>query len=307
VATTLDQQEELFERHASSMHRALVIEDEARSLVRDLPGVVLVKGVPSAHLDHDDPSRRTFQDVDALVPGPLVDSTVAHMAGRGARDLPPRTVDWDRRFAKDITFVMPSGVEVDLHRTLVPGPFGFAVDIDELVAGTAPFDLGGVTAFALAPERRAIASTLALTAGEASPRLAASLDLVGSLGRHGADVDEVVRLSERWRVASLVAEGVCWSASQLGEDRLPSELRRWASTRVDTAWERRWRRLYRSGGGTNTATLLGGVLGMRRWGDRLAYLSGLVRPSEEYRRARSRSARPDEWRTGARELLRRRA
>lgn len=297
---------EALERHEALMRHALVIESEARALVQQAGAnaVVLFKGVAASHLDHRDPSVRVFQDVDAFVPEAQVDGVATVLEAGGARrDLPARTGDWDRRFAKDITFVTRSGAEVDLHRTLVPGPFGFAIDLEELASDTVSFDLGGTQVRAFGAERRVLASALALTAGESAPRLAATLDLIGAL-RAGADVDETIRLAERWRIGCLLAEAVGWSVEQLGSAALPSALVRWASDRWSEPWERRWRRLYRSAGGTNTVTLLGAPLGMRRWRDRSDYLRGLVRPRPEYRAARDRSARPREWRTGLLELVR---
>lgn len=305
VAATEEQRTEILDRHASLMRHALVIESEARALARSAGAdrLVLFKGVPAAHLDHRDPSVRVFQDVDAFVSIGHVDAVTSALESDGARrDLPPRTSDWDRRFAKDITFVTRTGAEVDLHRTLVPGPFGFALDLEELASDTVSFELGGTQVRAFGAERRVLASALALTAGESAPRLAASLDLIGALG--SADHDEVVRLAERWRIGCLLAEAMTWSVEQLGPTALPAALVQWASDRPTEPWERRWRRLYRSAGGTNTVTLLGSPLGMRRWRDRRDYLRGLVRPSPEYRAARDRSARPREWRTGLRELVR---
>lgn len=306
VATTEGQAATLRERHASLMRHALVVEASARELVHDVgaDAAVLFKGVAAAHLDHEDPSLRVFQDVDAFVPVDAIDHVTSTLEAGGARrDLPARTADWDQRFAKDITFVGVSGAEIDLHRTLVPGPFGFAIDLDELAADTVAFDLGGTAVRAFGPERRVLASALALTVGEATPRLAAALDMVGAF-RSGADDAEVVALAERWRIGHLLAEATIWSSRQLGADALPPVLARWAIDRPTRSWERRWRRLYRSAGGTNTVTLLGAPLGMSRWADRRDYLHGLLRPSRAYREARDRSARPREWRTGLRELVR---
>lgn len=305
IAATDEQRATLLDRHASLMRHALVIESDARALVRasGADRLVLFKGVAAAHLDHRDPSVRVFQDVDAFVPAAHVDDVASVLEAMGAsRDLPARTVDWDRRFAKDITFVARSGAEVDLHRTLVPGPFGFAIDLEELASDTVSFDLGGTEVRAFGAERRVVVSALALTAGESAPRLAASLDLIGALA--SSDEDELVRLAERWRIGCLLAEAVAWSAEQLGSGSLPATLVSWAQERPTEAWERRWRRLYRSAGGTNTVTLLGAPLGMECWRDRRDYLRGLVRPDAAYRSARDRSARPREWRTGLRELVR---
>lgn len=305
------QMEEIFERHALLMRHALVLEDETRTLARRLHphGVVpvLLKGMAAAHLDHEDPSLRVFQDVDLLVRPDDVDSMVADLLLVGCtRDLPPRSEDWDRRFSKDIAITTPRGAEIDLHRTLVPGPFGFTLDLEELHADTVAVDLGGIAVKALCPERRVLAAALALSVGEPQARLAAALDLVGTVRHHGVDTAVVTDLSERWGVGALLAEALGWATDALGEAALPGDLRRWSVDRPTSRRERRIRNVYRSAGGSNTATLLAAPAGMSNWRDRADYLRWLVRPSPAYRHARAASARPREWRTGLSELVRRR-
>jgi hypothetical protein len=79
----------------------------------------------------------------------------------------------------------------------------------------------------------------------------------------------------------------------------------WAENHRPDRWQQVARHTYRFAGGTNTTTLLGGVLGLRSTGQRAAYLRGLMFPDHPYRAALRAAHRPAEWRTGARELLRR--
>ena len=56
----------------------------------------------------------------------------------GQRDQPPARPGFDRRFGKSFTYLMPGGVEVDVHRTFVMGPFGLTIELDDLWRGGRP-------------------------------------------------------------------------------------------------------------------------------------------------------------------------
>ncbi len=297
-----DVRAEVLDRHAELMAHALLVESELVRLHELLPDRTLVfKGVAAAHLDHPEPSLRAFQDVDLLVHPDDVDEAVASLVGLGCRrDLPPRRRDWDRRFAKDIPLVTTAGVELDLHRMPVPGPYGFGLDLDELHAASQDLHLGAARLRAPDRARRAVVAALALTVGEAEPRAAAALDLVAALDD---GPDEAIGLAERWRVAELLAEAIRWADALLGPGRVVAEARRWAAAVDDPSW---LRRAYRSGGGTNAATLLAAPIRIRGVRARIAYLRGLVVPDRAYRDARRRAGRPREARTALGELLGRR-
>jgi len=89
----------------------------------DIPYRVL-KGAALAHGVADRSSEREYRDVDLLVPGEHLDDAVESIiAAGGARLGPQLRAGFDRRFGKSVTMRF-AGVEIDLHRTLCPGPFG---------------------------------------------------------------------------------------------------------------------------------------------------------------------------------------
>lgn len=296
----------LFERHAELMTKALVLEREAMNLAglvgaNSSPPIAL-KGVASANVDHPEASLRVFEDIDLLVPADEIDDVVSILRRHGCeRDLPPRRAHWDRRFAKDIAMVAPSGAEIDLHRTLVPGPFGFSIDLDELRDGVESVPLGSSTVCVLGVEQRVLAAALALTVGEAEPRASAALDMLAALAQPSLDPVRLDRLAGSWRIEALLVEALRWCEDNLGAGAVPGPFRTHLDSSVRGRW---WRRVYRSAGGSNTATLLAAPFGMRRLRDRLAYLAGLLWPDATYRLARRRSIRPTEWRAGLREVVR---
>lgn len=302
----------LVEQHAAELKRCLVIErllEEVSDLFSSA-GVdaVVVKGVANAHLDYPDPAWRVFQDVDLLAPAHQIDDAVRALESAGfARDLPPRTTSWDRRFAKDLTYVGELGPECDLHRTLVPGAFGFWIDLERLLAQSVAFDVAGRSYRALDRTGRLLHAALALTVGEAEPKFAHILDFALTL-RSVESVQEVKELAAGSGALILLAEAATRCQRTLRpllpdatilNDRL-DELR---SSNTSRWVERAARRTYRSSGGSNTATLLGALIALPGLLDRVAYTWGLILPDRRYRRARRSSARPPEWRTGARELL----
>lgn len=295
--------------HSDELHRCLVLEAMLRDVTEALgsQGVdaLLLKGIAYAHLDYPTPDARVFQDVDLLVRPEDIDQAVATLTALDfVRDLPPRSESWDRRFAKDLTFVAPSGPECDLHRTLVPGAFGFWIDLNELHRGTVALEIAGRSYRALDRPRRLVHAAYSLTIGEPSPHLGHAIDFV-RIARGLTDHAEVDDLAERWRGRSLVAEAAESALRVLGEGgEAPASLviRSLSRESANLGTPRMLRRAYRSGGGSNTLELLSAAAAIHPLRDRWSYLFRLARPSRAYRTARAASARPTEWSTALREL-----
>lgn len=307
LPTSAAQAHDAHEVHASAMGSALRLDRSLLQVISALrsAGVEarVLKGVAVAVLDHPEPAQRCYGDVDILVrPDDLASAVTALEAlGRG-RDLPERRPGFDRRFAKEVTAYLGDGNEVDIHRTIAAGVFGLDVRLDELWEGSTPFVLGSAALRALDRERRLIHACYNAVLGDSSPRRVALRDVV-VLGDHpDLDVDETIRLCERWRGGAVVAAAVELVRRRFGLGGT-GELRHWARTRSATARERLVLRSYRSMGGSNTLVLLTGAFGGTGVRSRVAYLATLVAPSSAYREARRASGRTDEWRQGAAELL----
>ncbi len=300
LPATNEQAEQASAQHEQAMGTVLELEilalDVLDLLAQSGLDARLLKGMATAHLDHPDPNRRTFSDIDLLVEPGRFTATLDALAAHGwRRDLPERRPDFDDRFGKDGTLQRDHWGQVDLHRTLVMGAFGLWIDLDDLWSGSAAFVLGGREVHALDSPRRLLHSCYAAVLSDPQPRLALLRD-IALLAHQAPDrIQEARELARGWHGESVLAEGLALTAQRLGLSGVP---------RVDpaTLQERLALRSYRSHGGTNTALRLAGVLGVRGVTPRLAYLYALALPSPGYRVARRDAGRPSEWRRGAREL-----
>ena len=115
----------------------------------------VLKGVATATLDEIEPTWRSYNDVDVLVPSDrllhAVDSLVAH----GMQPLAePVSRSWAGRYAKSITLTHESGAQVDVHRMLAAGPFGSQLGSKVLFAGGRSLRVGDTTVVALSDAQR---------------------------------------------------------------------------------------------------------------------------------------------------------
>ena len=114
----------------------------------------VLKGSAYAHLDYPEPALRSFVDLDLLFRPAHFDRAVAVLTGAGfTRILAEPRPGFDRRFDKGTT-LRRQGVELDLHRTFVLGPWGLRVDIDALWDAGTEFTVGGRQLTALSAPNR---------------------------------------------------------------------------------------------------------------------------------------------------------
>lgn len=287
--------------HQRSMGTVLELEAQALDVVERLSGtgldVVVLKGMASAHLDHPDPSRRVFNDIDLLAPPGSFAQAIGVLEGEGwQRDLPERRAGFDERFAKDSTMTRDGWVELDVHRTLANGPFGLWIDLDELWSGTQPLVIGGCELLALDGPGRLLNACYAAILGDAEPKLTSLRDIALMVQRRPQVLEEALGVADRWRGRLVVA-----TALEVASEHLGLELSL-GTERADRR-ERLALRSYRSLGGSNTALRLAALVALPGVADRAAYLSALALPSGPHRRARRRTGRPSEWRAGIREVI----
>jgi hypothetical protein len=138
---------ELSDAHREVMLWALDLE---RTLIEladafDDTGIefVVLKGPALAHSSYPDPSWRPFMDIDLLVRTRDWRRSCALLAELGLRRrlVEPRP-GFDERFGKAACHINDKNQEIDLHRTLVLGPFGLWMEPDELFDRTSGFELG---------------------------------------------------------------------------------------------------------------------------------------------------------------------
>lgn len=252
---------------------------------------VVLKGLAVAHLDYPDPSQRSTTDVDLLVRAVDIERATELLTDAGfRRDLPERRRGFDRRFAKDVTLYGPRRVEIDLHRTLLRGPFGAAIDLDELWASQEPLLVEGLPdRQALDRPSRLLHAAYTVAVADARPSLANMCDVALLASDPQMDWDTVRGRTARWRADAIVTDAVAAAAAATGLQVGVPPMGRSERT------SQRWRRLYASGGGSLVAATMGTACALGP-GAAVRYLGDLVLPDRAYVRARRRAGRRSEVR-----------
>ena len=249
----------------------------------------VLKGSAFARLDYADPAVRSYVDLDLLVRAAQVDRAVALLGEAGfRRTLAEPRPGFDRRFDKGVTFVAPTGFELDLHRTFVLGPWGALVDPDRLWDDGEPFVVGGRSVRALGRSRRFLHACYHAAIGNWPLRLASLRDVAEHL-RAGQDAREILEMASAWGVQSLVAAAIADSRRLLGtsgDDALTAWAHRHRPTPRDVAWLALHTRTEKTFAAQALATL-----SVLAWSDRIGYVRALLRPSAAYTAGRHRSAR----------------
>ena len=217
--------------HMAGQSTCLLLERELPRIVDilEVAGVrpVLLKGPVSAHDGPLPPHLRDFGDLDLLVPADQMDAAVATLLADGfERCFPQVSADFDRRFAKSVTLRRRfSGdwrdrdaptFEVDLHRTLTPGPFGEMVALAELHAHAVPVRVHGRWYRALCPTHRFLHACLHTVLGSAEPRLHSVRDLIATAPRTPTGAADVVETAADWGVTAVVQR-----AARMAETTFP--------------------------------------------------------------------------------------
>ena len=178
---------------------------------------LVLKGTAVAHLVYPDPALRLFGDVDLLFPAERFEQAleVARDLGyvRPAEEARP---GFDRRFGKGATLKGPTGNELDAHRTLVFGTFGFAIDLDELFRSATAFELGGRKLRALGPETRLLHACYHASLGDSRPRYSSVRDIAQMLTTGTHDPDRVLALAREWQAQAVLARAFALCRDFLG-------------------------------------------------------------------------------------------
>jgi hypothetical protein len=213
LPVTDDQRREVEDLHLSWCGRVLRLErillDVAAELERAEIRFLVLKGSASAHLVHRDPALRLFGDNDLLFRSESFSAALTVLQGLGyRRGVSTTDAMFDRRFGKGVTLRGPAGDEIDAHRTLVFGTFGFAIDLDELFDSAVPLELGGRQLRALGPETRLLHACYHAALGDPVPRFSSVRDVAEMLIRGPHDPSRVLELAERWQARAVVARAV---------------------------------------------------------------------------------------------------
>ena len=279
--------------HEAAMRESLLLEEMLLQAVAVLAdegiGYRVLKGAALAHRVHPDPAERTFGDNDLILAPADIDRGVAALVAAGAsRPVPPLSPDFDRRFAKSVTLRWRGPTELDIHRTLAPGPYGHLITLDDLARDPATFTIAGVSLHTLPVDLHLLHGAIHVALGDVDARLGNVRDLALLAARTDVDADEVVGQAAAWGCTAPLAVGLRATAS-LGHDR--TSIERWADTYEIGSTDRRRLAAYASREGRYRRQALAS-LRVLSWRDRLGFARALLRPSAANRAARDRGRQP---------------
>lgn len=248
----------------------------------------VLKGSALAHLDYDDPADRCFVDVDLVVPARSFPAVCARLtqAGGERRYAEPRP-GFDVRFSKGASFLLPDGVDIDLHRTLVLGYFGLRLDPEALFADAEWFSVGTQRLPALAHPERLVHACIHASLGTSDPRWMPVRD-VAQLTVRADDTAAVLDRARQWRCEAVVADAVnhAWARLQLTVDH---DLVRWAREYPITNRDQSHLAAYRGTGRSHARMALDGLSAVGGWTDRARYLHALLFPQRAPQRLPTRT------------------
>jgi hypothetical protein len=246
---------------------------------------VVLKGPAVAHLDLVDPSQRVWSDIDVLVPEAMVDRAVAALGRRGLhRVFAEVRPGFDRRFTKSVQFRCPDRIEIDLHRSLADGAFGFRLPLDHLHAQAVPLPLGGTTLRALSPPARMLHSCYHAVVGSLRPTLANIREIAAYLCSPRLAPSAVADEARRWRGEAVLAAALALAVDRLAFE-LPAPWRSWADRLELPARDTVLVRRMQGGGPGLAGHKLDVVAELDHWRDRAWFLAGSAFPSAAYLRS----------------------
>jgi hypothetical protein len=226
LAVTTEQRDEVADLHLQACGAALRLERRLLELADLLEhadiDVVVLKGTAVAHLAYPKPAVRFFGDNDLLIRSEQYEAAVTLLQAAGyRRQVAPPHPGFDRRFSKGATLRGPNGDELDLHRNLVFGTFGFAIELSELFSSAVTFQLGNRRLRALGAETRLLHACYHAALGDPEPRYSSLRDVAQMVTFGVYDARRVLQLSRQWRSHAVLAR-----AFQLCRDHLGVHLER---------------------------------------------------------------------------------
>jgi hypothetical protein len=180
---------------------------------------LVLKGTAVAHLVYSDPALRMFGDNDLLFRSEQFGQAlrVLHEYGYIRPAAPPRPA-FDERFGKGATLRRRGGDELDAHRNLVFGSFGFRIVLDELFDSAVTFELAGRRLKALGPETRLLHACYHSALGDPDPRYSSLRDVAQMLMTGEHEPTKVVALARDWEASAVVARALDLCRGHLGAE-----------------------------------------------------------------------------------------
>lgn len=291
---TDDQTEQLFAAHRDAMMWCLLIERKLMGLAgefeRDGIGFAVVKGASVAWTVYAEPCLRSFGDLDLLVRTADYGRACALLGRLGhERQRPEPRPGFEVRFGKASVHRHPEDrIEVDLHRTLVLGPFGLWIDPEALLDRRQTFDLAGRKIDRLDDTGMLLNVAMHASLGRSEARLVPLRDVAQVVQSGRVDWDVLTSWARRWHLTAVLQDAFSTASRVLGA-AVPDGARRLTAADAPRS-ERHALDAYhgerRFLGGTSVSTLRA----IPGFGSKAAYVWALVVPDQEFLRARANGA-----------------
>jgi hypothetical protein len=282
--------EDLVARHRSDMTWVLGLEQKlfevADAFERAGVEFVVLKGPALAHSIYPDPSWRPFSDLDLLVRTRDWRHACETLIARGCvRRLPEPRPGFDERFGKAAVHRTPENQEIDLHRTLVLGPFGLWINPDELFEHTRSFHVAGRRFTRLGDTEMLLHTCIHAALGQRVPFGQQLRDIRQVMSASAADGDALLDRATRWHLGGVVRRAFALNSHATGA-AWPTELASVLAPRP-SARESRLLTAYSSDRRRRGATALATLQAIPRLRAKLQYVFALTLPRRDFMAARA--------------------
>lgn len=271
-------------------------------------GYIVLKGPVLAHGFYPDPSMRSFVDLDILVRGRQWRSALALLKSLDfTRKLPEPGRRFDERFGKAALHTDAEGLQIDLHRTLVVGPFGLWMEPEELFGHVDRFRLGGQFLPRLDDTALFLNACVHASLGWRPPLLLPVRDVAQIALKGDVDWDVFQSWVARWHLGGVIDHSVRLVEEVLGVrlEHAASVLKGVAPSRLD----RRALEAYTTDRRRRGGTALIALRAIPGIGKKTAYIRALLLPRREFLAARTEAGQAPSylrrWATPLLWLLRR--
>jgi hypothetical protein len=210
---------------------------------------------------------------------------------------------YERRFAKGTTLSGQDGDELDLHRNLVFGTFGFRIDLDQLFWSAVPFEVGGRVLRGLGPEARLLHACYHAGLGDPRPRYGSVRDVAQMLTFGTHDPARVRALARAWASEAVLARAVQICEDLLGY-RPDDEVARAIRGHAPTARERRAIDSYVGDNRRFAGKVVASLPYIDGFGNKVAFVTSVAFPQQGFAESFGGRSGVAWLRRGARSLLR---
>ncbi len=290
---TTEQADGLLEAHRLAMLNPLAVERALLEISTEFEAgdieFVVLKGPALAHTVYPDPSWRFFGDLDLLVRAQDWRKAATILESLGyRRGLPEPRAGFDERFGKASEFRRTAGIEVDLHRTLVVGPFGLWIEPNLLFEGTTELRLWDRTLRRLDDTLLQLHACMHASLGWWPPLKVPVRDVAQVAHFGQVDWEALADRAARWKLRAVVRH-----ALQIASEGLGVGLPTGADSAVAQKPSRKERRALNAyvNEHRDRGTALWTVLAIRGVRARAAYIRALLFPNREFLVARSGPSR----------------